>query len=129
MVSLTLIVSIILIATGVAAYIATAAASITALIPAFVGVLLLVCALIARNDRVRKPVLIVALVLALLGAGGSVQNVMGLGDLFAGEADNPGAVVASAIMLVALVVLLIGGVRWLLASRDATTPPPEQPAA
>lgn len=124
MVSLTLVISVALIATGVVAYIATGFASVTALIPAFVGVLLLVCALIARSEKARTPALIVALVLALLGAGGSVMNVMDLGALFAGEADNPGAVIASTIMLVLLVVLLIAGIRWLVSSRG-TSPRPQ----
>lgn len=119
MITLTLLVSIALIATGAVAYIASAAASITALIPAFVGVLLLVCALIARGTKARKPALIVALVLALLGAMGSLPNLMGLGDLFAGDADNPGAIIASTIMFVLLLVLVVAGIRWLLTSRAA----------
>ena len=52
---LTLVIGGILVVLGVVAYVATGAASVTALIPAFVGLLLVICGLIAgRGERARK---------------------------------------------------------------------------
>ena len=58
-----------LVATGVIAYVATGAASFTALIPAAVGVLLLIAALIGRrSEKARKHAMHAGLAIALLGA-------------------------------------------------------------
>lgn len=121
MLVLTRVISAVLIVTGIVVYFVTDRASFTALIPTFVGVLLLITALIAgRGDKARKHALHVAMAIALLGALGSLRNVLGLGDLIAGNADAPGAVIASTIMFVALVVLLVAGVRSFIAARRST---------
>lgn len=103
---------------GVVAYAATAAASLTALIPSAVGVLLLACAAIAAyRPAVHRHAVHAALAVALLGALGSVRNVVRLGDLIAGSAANPPAVLVSTIMFVLLVGYLVVGVRSLLTAR------------
>ena len=118
MLTLTTWIGGLLVATGVIAYIATGAASLTALIPAAVGVLLLIAALIGlRSEKARKYAMLVGLAIALLGALGSVMNVVKLGDLFAGSAERPGAIIASTVMFVLLVVYLIGGVRFFVQAR------------
>jgi hypothetical protein len=108
---------------GIVAYVATGAVSVTALIPAFVGVLLLVCATLARRPALHRHSIHGALVIALLGAAGSLMNVVKLGDVLAGTAQRPSAIVVSTIMFVLLVFYIAMGVRSLIVARrsSATT--------
>ena len=108
-----------LVATGVIAYIASGAASVTALIPAFVGILLVIAGVVARNPNAHRHAIHAALVIALVGALGSLMNVAKIGDLFAGTAERPAAIIVSAIMLVLLVVYVVAGVRSFIAARRA----------
>lgn len=112
-----------LVATGVIAYIvavATDAASVTALIPAFVGILLLIAAWIgSRSEGARKHAMHAGLAIGLLGALGSLMNVVKLPALFDGTAERPAAVVVSTIMFVLLVAYLIAGIRSFVAARRA----------
>lgn len=120
MTNLTYAIGGILTALGVIAYVATGAASVTALIPAFVGVLLLICAALAhQRASLRRHAMHAALVIALLGALGSLMNVAKLGELVAGTAERPSAVVVSTIMFVLLVVHIAMGVRSFIAARRA----------
>ena len=112
----------ILTALGIVAFVATGAASVTALIPTFVGLLLLVCAALARRPALRRHSIHAALVIAVLGAAGSLMNVVKLGEVFAGTAQRPSAVVVSTIMFVLLVVYIIMGVRSFIAARRSPAP-------
>jgi hypothetical protein len=105
---------------GIGAYVLTSAVSVTALIPAFVGVPLLVCAAVARAETRRRAALAAALVIALLGALGSSMNVLKIGDAIAGTAQRPSAVWVSTIMFVLLVAYLVAGGRALLTSRASS---------
>lgn len=58
-----------------------------------------------------------ALVIALLGALGALPRVAKLGDVFAGTAKVPAAIIVSTIMFVLLVVYLVAGVRSFIAAR------------
>ncbi|MET0715336.1 MAG: hypothetical protein ABWY23_02200 [Mycetocola sp.] len=111
----TLIVGGVLIVLGVVSYVASAFASVTALIPAFLGVVLVICGLIA----LKKPMLgiHVALVVALLGLVGTFMNVLKIGEVFAGTAERPLAVVVSAITFVLLLIYIALGVRSFVAAR------------
>ena len=102
----------VLIVVGVIAYIATAFASVTALIPAFLGAVLLICGLIAL--RAPRGGLIAALVIAVLGILGTAMNVMQLGDLIAGEAERPAAVVTSTLTFVLLIAYVAVGIKSLV---------------
>jgi hypothetical protein len=107
----------ILTALGIVAYVVTGATSVTALIPTFVGLLLLVCSALARRPALRRHSIHAALVIAVLGAGGSLMNVVKIGDVFAGTAQRPSAIVVSTIMFVLLVFYIIMGVRSFIAAR------------
>jgi hypothetical protein len=111
----TLIVGGILIVLGVVSYVASAFASLTALIPSLLGVVLVICGLIA----LKKPMLgiHVALVVALLGLAGTVMNVVKLGEVFAGTAERPLAVIVSAITFVLLLIYIGLGVRSFITAR------------
>jgi hypothetical protein len=119
MVRFTTALGIALVVLGVGAYVLTSAASVTALIPAFVGIPLLVCAGIARSASRRRPALVVAVAVALLGALGSSMNAFRIGEAIAGTAQRPAAVWVSAIMFVLLVAYVVVGARALLRSRSA----------
>ncbi len=120
MTALTFTIGAILTVTGIVAYAATGAVSITALIPAFVGVLLVACAALGRRPALHRASMYTALVVALLGAAGTLMNVAELGDVFAGTADNPAAVIVSTIMFLLLLVYLAMGVWWFIAARRAS---------
>jgi hypothetical protein len=107
---------------GIVAYVATGAVSVTALIPALVGVLLLACAALARRPALHRHSIHGALVIALLGAAGSLMNVVKLGDLFAGTAQRPSAIVVSTIMFVLLVFYIAMGVRSFIVARRSPAP-------
>jgi hypothetical protein len=70
-----------LIATGVGFYFGTGTGSVTALIPAFLGVPLLICGLAAMKPGALKVAMHIAPVFALLGALGSTRVFMKWADL------------------------------------------------
>lgn len=106
---------IVLIAVGVIAYVATAFASWTALIPAILGAVILICGLIGLKNQ--KLGIHIALVVAILGILGTSMNVVQVGALIAGEAERPAAVVTSIITFVLLIVYVVMGVRSFIAAR------------
>ncbi|GAA1104276.1 hypothetical protein [Nesterenkonia jeotgali] len=112
---LTLIVGGLLLLVGIIGYVATSFSSMTALIPSVVGVLLLSSGGIARKNR--KLGVHIALVVALLGALGMIMPLMSLPELFAGESENPGAVISALVTVIVLVVYIILGVRSFMAAR------------
>ena len=116
---LTLTIGGLLTLTGVIAYMATGGVSLTALIPSAVGVLLLVAGWIGRNPKLHRHAIHAALAVALLGALGSLMNVVKVGQLFTGTAERPGAIWANLVMFVALVVYLAFGVRSFIDARRA----------
>ena len=105
----------VLVAVGVIAYIASSFASWTALIPAILGVILLICGLIALKNQ--KVGIHIALAVAILGILGTAMNVMQIGALIAGEAERPAAVITSIITFVLLIIYVIVGVRSFIAAR------------
>ncbi len=119
MTRLTQAVAVILILTGVITFIATGAASMTALIPAFVGIAIGVCGVLATREKLRRHAIHLALVFALIGALGSLMNVVKIGQLFAGTAERPSAIIESLILFVVTVVYLIFGIRSFIAARRA----------
>lgn len=127
MTRLTQAIGAILVVTGVIAYIATSAASVTALIPAFIGLALLAAGLIARKPAAHRHAIHAALVVALLGALGSLMQVAKIGALFDGTAERPAAIIVSTVMFVLLIGYLVAGVRSFIAARQ--NQPESNPAA
>ncbi|ACV80321.1 hypothetical protein [Nakamurella multipartita] len=117
MTTITLAAGAVLTVLGIAGYALSGAASLTALIPALVGVLLAICGVLARQDKLRRHAIHAALAVALLGALGSLMNVVKIGQVFAGTAQRPTAVVVSTIMFLILVAYLAVGVRSFVAAR------------
>lgn len=77
---ISIIFGILLNVVGVIGYFGTGATHPTALIPCGLGLLLIICGLLARNEKIRMHVMHVAVLVGLLGFGATVS---GYGMLFA----------------------------------------------
>lgn len=117
MTGLTFAVGGILTATGVVAYFASDASSMTALIPSALGVLILIAAVVSRAPKARRHAIHAALAIALLGIAGTAMNVMKIGELLAGTAERPNAVIASTVTFVVLLVFLAVGIASFVRAR------------
>ena len=106
---------------GIVAYLASGAASVTALAPAVPGLLLAVLGLLAGNEQRRRPMVHAALVVAGLGVLASLMPMAELPALVTGgEVERPAAVIASTAMAVACLVVLVAGWRSFRAARSET---------
>jgi hypothetical protein len=107
---------LILIVLGIASYVTTGMTSITAMIPAFFGAALVICALIARNEALRKHAMHAAVALGLVGALASLGR--GVPAAMAGDLGRP-AVLSQIAMGVLLLVYVALGVQSFIAARKA----------
>ena len=115
----TRIFGIILILLGVASYSLTGRTSVTALIPAFFGAVLLVCAIVARaNEGARKHAMHAAVAVGLLGALAALAR--GVPAAIGGDAARP-AVMSQLVMGILLVIYVALGVQSFIAARKART--------
>src|SRR5574341_1078389 len=95
----TLGIGIALMLLGLIGYFATGTKSVTALIPAIFGAVLALLGYLSRDDRRRKLVMHIAVVVGLLGFVGSVSGIGRLVRMLAGEQiTRPSAAVAQSIM-------------------------------
>ena len=115
--STTRLFGLILIVLGVASYVATGRTSLTALIPAIFGAVFVICALVARNESMRKHAMHAAVSVGLIGAlaalGRAVPAMLNGGDVM-----RP-AFISQAIMAVLLIVYVVLGVQSFIAARKA----------
>ncbi len=107
---------LILIVLGVASYMLTGRTSLTAMIPAFFGVVLVICAFVARNEAARKHAMHAAVAVGLLGG----LAALGRGGPAAlnGDAMRP-AVLSQLFMGVLLLIYVALGVQSFIAARKA----------
>jgi hypothetical protein len=114
--STTRLTGLLLIVIGVASYTLTGRTSVTALIPAFIGAVLVICALFARKESARRHAMHAAVAVALLGAIGSLMR--GVPAAMAGDASRP-AVIAQLVTGVLLLIYVALGVQSFIAARKA----------
>lgn len=107
---------LILIVLGVASYMLTGRTSLTAMIPAFFGVVLVICALVARQESARKHAMHAAVAVGLLGGLAALGR--GIPAALAGDAMRP-AVLSQLVMGVLLLVYVALGVQSFIAARKA----------
>lgn len=107
-----------LILMGVIGYVASDFASVTALIPAFVGVPILVCGRIGGRGGVAAGTFLTA-----VGFLGAARGLMGLPDLIAGESERPLAVGMQSLMAAVCLGFLIYLVRGLFGGGPARPDP------
>jgi hypothetical protein len=114
----------VLVALGVGAYVLSDFASVTALIPAFFGVLIAVLGVAGyqRTDRQRLAAYGIGL-LAVLGVLGSTR---GLPDIIAlltgGAVESTIAAVSQGTMIVVCLVLLVAMIQFIRDRRTTTSP-------
>ena len=97
-----------LIALGLGGYFGTGRESWTALIPAFLGLPLLILGCVALRERMRKHAMHVAGVIALLGFAGTVSGLTKLPVLLTGGLlDRPTAVTVQAVMAIVCFVFVL----------------------
>jgi hypothetical protein len=107
---------LILIVLGVASYMLTGRTSVTALIPAIFGAVLVICALVARNENTRKHAMHAAVAIGLLGALAALGR--GIPAAMSGGATRP-AVLSQLVMGVLLLIYVGLGVQSFIAARKA----------
>jgi hypothetical protein len=108
-----------LVIVGVVAYITAAMASVTALIPAFLGAIVLVLGLVARGSAGAAPWLVVAaVVVAVLAILGSFRGIPAFAALLGGQdVERPVAAVAQAAAVVLSIAYLAAVGRLWAAAR------------
>jgi hypothetical protein len=109
---------LILIVLGIASYVLTGRTSVTALIPAIFGAVLVLCALIARKETARKHAMHAAVAVGLLGALAALGR--GIPAALNGGASTP-AVLSQLVMGVLLLIYVALGVQSFIAARKART--------
>ena len=105
-----------LIVLGVAGYLLTGRTSVTALIPAIFGAVLLVLALVARSEAARKHAMHAAVAIGLIGALASLGRA--IPAVMNGDAARP-AVIVQLVMAVLLLIYVAFGVQSFIAARRA----------
>lgn len=100
---------------GIAGYFGTGQVSLTALIPAAFGLLLLILGVIARDPNKRKHAMHAAAVVSVVGIAGSARGLVNLltGDL----GSRPNATIAQAVMAILMSIFLALCIRSFIAAR------------
>src|SRR6056297_165594 len=107
---------------GAGSFLLTGAASATALIPAFFGIAVVGLGILGiKKESMRKHVMHAALLLAILGIGGSFGGLINvLGVLGGNELERPNAAYAQAIMAIICIYFVIAGVRSFISARKTS---------
>lgn len=109
-----------LVALGLGGYLATDRVSPTALIPAAIGVLLLICGWVARREALRKHAMHGAAVAGLIGFLGPLRVLPQMAAVLAGQpVAHRAAVIDQMAMLVLCGVFLALCIRSFVAARRA----------
>jgi uncharacterized membrane protein len=114
---ITIIVGLILIALGLGGYFGTATTSVTALIPAFFGLPILLLGVLAHKDSMRKHAMHGAVLLGLLGFIGGVVRAVQV--LLKGEITHPTAFTMTCAMAVVCAIFVALCVRSFIQARKA----------
>tara|TARA_Y100001970_G_scaffold294145_1_gene447509 strand:- start:11125 stop:11490 length:366 start_codon:yes stop_codon:yes gene_type:complete len=99
-------------------YFMSGTSSISAFIPSIFGIIFLIVAKLASNEKIRHHVMHVGLLVALAGVLGLAPMLLANGDDFIrGEAARPWAVFSQFITTIALVYFLKAGIQSFRAAR------------
>lgn len=122
MAKLTIVYGLIFVLMGLYGYFGISSESITALIPSFFGVPMLVLGWLGLNERYLKHTMHGAAVLTLLGFAGTVGGLIKFFKMLGGaELERPAAVTVQAIMAVLCLVFLILAVKSFIDARRKKT--------
>ena len=117
----TIVYGSLLIVLGVTGYFMSGMVSVTALIPAFLGMIILVSGVLAQKESRRKLFMHIALVFGLLGFLGTVSALPSLITMIGGEeVTRPGAVIGKSVTAILSLVFLIIGLKSFIDARRKT---------
>ena len=118
--AITFFVALLLVAVGLGGFVASGAQAPTALIPAVLGVLLAVCAAVARSPKARMHAMHAAVLVALLGFLGAFNGVLQLPAYLSGQpVARPLAVVSKSVTVVLCLAYLVVAIRSFIQARRA----------
>lgn len=107
---------------GIAGYFGSGMASLTALIPAAFGLVLVILGVIARDPQKRKLAMHFAAMIGVLGFLGSARGLAQLGAMVAGESvARPNAVIAQGVMAILMLIFVVLCVRSFINARRGRT--------
>jgi hypothetical protein len=113
---------VVLILLGLGGYFGTDMVSLTALIPAAFGLLLVIFGILARDDKRRKLAMHIAVTVGLLGFLGTVPGLLKLPTLLSGGVvQRPPAVIAQSIMAVLMAIYVGMCVKSFIDARRRRT--------
>ena len=109
---------IILIILGLVSYFDISSESVTALIPTFLGIPILILGFLALNEKYLKHAMHGVAVLALFGFGGTVGGLIKFFRMMGGEVfERPSAITIQAIMSVLCLIFLIFAIKSFIDAR------------
>jgi uncharacterized membrane protein len=118
MAKFSIVLGIILITLGLVSYFGISSESVTALIPAFLGIPVLVLGFLALNEKYLKHAMHASAVLMLLGFGGTVGGLIKFFRMLSGEIfERPSAIIVQAIMAVLCLVFMIFAIKSFIDAR------------
>jgi uncharacterized membrane protein len=107
---------------GLVSYFGISSESITALIPTFLGIPLLIAGIIGLNEKYLKHAMHVTALLMLIGFAGTVSGLIKFFKMLGGaETARPAAVTVQAIMAVLCLIFLILAVKSFIDARKNRT--------
>ena len=104
---------------GISGFVLTGSVHKTALIPCVFGVLFLVFGLLGRKESLRKHVMHVAVLIALLAFLGTARALTYLPELFNGTAEKPAAIITQSLNAGFSILYIILAVRSFIQARRA----------
>jgi len=120
----TLVYGLLLLLLGIGGFVITGRESITALIPAFFGLPVLLFAWLARRETMRKHAMHAAAVLSLLAFLGTAGGVIQSARLLMGQdVERPPAQISKAVMALLSVWFLVLCIRSFIDARRNAAPP------
>ncbi len=118
MAKFSIVFGIILIILGIVSYFGISNESITALIPAFLGIPVLILGFLALNEKYLKHAMHAAAVLMLLGFAGTVSGLIKFFRMIGGEVfERPSAIIIQAIMAVICLIFLVFAIKSFIDAR------------
>ena len=112
MYKITILFGALLLATGLAGYFGTGAKQLTALIPAALGLILLLCGFLASSENKRKMAMHIAVMVGLIGAIGVIPTLLKKGQ--------PAAALAAKSVTLVLCIVFVGlCIRSFIEARKA----------
>ncbi|MFN0171205.1 MAG: hypothetical protein ACKV22_32720 [Bryobacteraceae bacterium] len=118
MARITIIAGLLLVLVGLGFFIGTGMEHRTALIPVAFGAALIGLGRLARSEERRKMAMHLAVVIALLGFGGTARALGKVVQYLSGQpVDRPAAVIAQAIMAIVLGVFVALSIRSFMQAR------------